>query len=238
MINKLKDKRTEVGLTQEQLAQMIGSSKQYISQLENGDRDIRRLRQDTIQRICAALNCDTDDLIVLAKFEYDSENRLIVDNLWYDPALPNNRIIEIDGDYFIAPTFYTFLDNSSKPITKEQLRPMLKKLSVASKKLPQHNYLMFGCVPRGGFKVEIGRAITDEDLSNLIREYNLSEDDISGEFIDTKGGIYGDSAKVSFTAIQIKVPSGATAISIENKLRDKGIEVANITSGRINIRVR
>lgn len=238
MKNKLKEIRTNIGLTQEQLAQAIGTSKSYISQLESGDRDIRRLRQDTIQRICAALNCDTDDLIVLAKFEYDNENRLIVDNLWYDPALPNNRIIEIDGDYFIAPTFYTFLDNSSKPITKEQLRPMLKKLSVTSKKLPQHNYLMFGCVPRGGFKVEIGRAITNGELSDLIQEYNLTKDDISGEFIDTKGEIYGDSVKVSFTAIQIKVSSGATAISIENKLRDKGIEVANITTGRINIRVR
>lgn len=238
MTNKLKEKRTEMGLTQEQLAQMIGSSKQYISQLENGDRDIRRLRQDTIQRICAALNCNIDDLIVLAKFEYDNENRLIVDNLWYDPALPNNRIIEIDGDYFIAPTFYTFLDNSSKPITKEQLRPMLKKLSVTSKKLPQHNYLMFGCVPRCGFKVKIGRAITNEELFDLIQEYNLTKDDISGEFIDTKGRIYGDSVKVSFTAIQIKVPSGTTAISIENKLRDKGIEVSNVTSGRINIRVQ
>lgn len=238
MTNKLKEKRTEMGLTQEQLAQMIGSSKQYISQLENGDRDIRRLRQDTIQRICAALNCNIDDLIVLAKFEYDNEDRLIVDNLWYDPVLPNNRIIEIDGDYFIAPTFYTFLENSSKPITKEQLRPMLKKLSVASKKLPQHNYLMFGCVPRGGFKVEIGRAITNDELSELVREYNLAEDDISGEFVDTKGGVYGESVKVGFTAIQIKASSGAIAISIENKLRDKGIEAANIAPERVNIRVR
>lgn len=235
MENKLKEKRLEAGMTQEELAQAIGSSKSYVCQLENENRDIRKIRQDTMQRICVALDCEAKDLIVSAELEYTTDGKLIVDNLWYDQALSHNCVVEISGEYFIAPSFVEY-DTTKKPLG-ELLRPMTKKISVSAKELPQCNYLMLGCVPRGGFKVEVGRAITKDELDKLINEYKLGADDISAEFIDAKGALYGDAAKINFAAVQIRV-SSSEAIAVETKLRNMGIEAANIAPERVNIRVK
>ena len=60
--NNLKEIRTKIGLTQEQLADMIGTSGAYISQLETGSRNIHTIRQSTINRLCEALGCKEEDL--------------------------------------------------------------------------------------------------------------------------------------------------------------------------------
>ena len=80
--NNVKKIRTAAGLTQEELATMIGSSKQYISSLERGERNINQIRADTMQRLCSALNCNSDDLIIIkSEFECDDEGKLIEPHL-------------------------------------------------------------------------------------------------------------------------------------------------------------
>ena len=91
MKNNLKEVRTQVGLTQEQLADAIGTSKSYISQLENGSRNIDTIRQCTMSKLCAALSCKPEDLFVPIKFEYNEDGNLIVDSVWHDPHFPADR---------------------------------------------------------------------------------------------------------------------------------------------------
>lgn len=70
MANNIKSIREHSGLTIEQLADIVGKSKGYVSQLENGKK---RLNEDTIDDFSKALNCprsliisdNPDDLKVL-----------------------------------------------------------------------------------------------------------------------------------------------------------------------------
>lgn len=52
--------RKKRGLSQEQLAEMVETSKGYISDLEKGDR---RYNQDLLERFAAALQCQPRDLL-------------------------------------------------------------------------------------------------------------------------------------------------------------------------------
>ena len=74
-MNNLKDLRQQAGLTQEQLAQAAGLSKNYISQLERGTRSVDKMQYDTMQRICAALNCSIGSIT--------SDNNNSADILFY-----------------------------------------------------------------------------------------------------------------------------------------------------------
>lgn len=62
-MNNLKNLRQQAGLTQEQLADAAGLSKNYISQLERETRSVDKMQYDTMQRICAALNCPVGSII-------------------------------------------------------------------------------------------------------------------------------------------------------------------------------
>ena len=103
MKNNLKEIRTNVGLTQEQLAGMVGTTKQYISMLESGNRDISKVRMEIVEKICGILGCRLDDILTTVEFEFDDEGKLIIDNLYLDNRFPNNYIVEICNNYFIAP---------------------------------------------------------------------------------------------------------------------------------------
>jgi len=57
----LKEWRKHRGYTQERLAEMIGSSKGHISDLERGER---RYNQDNLEALAEALKCSPADLIM------------------------------------------------------------------------------------------------------------------------------------------------------------------------------
>ena len=57
---RIKEHRTTRGWTQEQLAQLAGSSKGYISQLESGKRDPSA---ETLRSLAAAFNVDVTEMI-------------------------------------------------------------------------------------------------------------------------------------------------------------------------------
>ena len=59
-VNPIKGYREHRSLTQAELAEAIGSSKAYISQLETGRRNAGR---STLRKLAKALNVDTDMLV-------------------------------------------------------------------------------------------------------------------------------------------------------------------------------
>lgn len=91
---KIKEKRIQQALTQEQLAEKIGISPKSLSQIELGNNFVSA---DNLEQICSALNVHVKNLF---DFENDnSEEKLdyIIDKLKHNPVLLNKiyRIISI-----------------------------------------------------------------------------------------------------------------------------------------------
>lgn len=235
MKNNIKQIRIQMGLTQEQLAEAMGTSKAYVSQLENGIRNIDTVRQSTMQKLCVVLNCNPEDLIVPTKFSYDEDGKLIIDSAWHDPHFPTGYVLLIEGDAFLLPMGRNY--NSGEDVVKI-MRPLkfYTKDDKHTSKVRNYEYPFIPCVPRNGFDIKLGRAITDEELSHIREEYHITDDDISGTFEDVKGKLYGIKYAKTYTCVQVRVDA-TIAIHLENELLSMGIEAGNIAPGRVNIRV-
>ena len=234
MKNNLKELRKQAGMTQEQLAESIGTSKTYISQLENGTRNIETIRQSTMSKLCIALNCNPGDLIISTEFEYDEDGKLLVDSAWHDPRLHTGYVLLINDDAFLLPVGRNYQNGEDAVKIMRPLKFYTK--SDRAEKLRNYEYAFIPCIPKSGFDIKLGRAITDEELSKIREEYHITDDDISGTFEDVKGAIYGKYAR-TYTCVQIKV-GVSQAIGLERKLRNIGIEANNIAAQRVNIRVK
>ena len=237
MKNNLKEIRTNVGLTQEQLAGMVGTTKQYISMLESGNRDISKVRMEIVEKICGILGCRLDDILTTVEFELDEEGKLIIDNPYLDNRFPNNYIVEICNNYFIAPNSIIYKNRIEGKNISDMLKPMYGRLEKYAMEMGDYMYVFLGCVPRKGFNVKLGRAITENEFLELKERFNLNESNTTSEFETSKGSFYGKSATKYYTAIQIKVDSDK-AIPLEYELSNKGIEADNCNVGLVNIRVK
>ena len=237
MKNNLKEIRTNVGLTQEQLAGMVGTTKQYISMLESGNRDISKVRMEIVEKICGILGCRLDDILTTVEFEFDDEGKLIIDNLYLDNRFPNNYIVEICNNYFIAPNNIIYKNRTEGKNVSDMLEPMYGRHEKYAMEMGDYMYVFLGCVPRKGFNVKLGRAITENEFLELKERFNLNESNTTSEFETSKGSFYGNSATKYYTAIQIRVDSDK-AIPLEYELRNKGIEADNCNVGLVNIRVK
>ena len=242
-MNRIKQIRTEAKLTQEELANKMGTTKQYISELEKGARDIKRIRDDTMQRLCKALECTPEDIIIPTTFEYDNEGRLIVEKIYTDLRC-NGYLFNISGEPFIL-NFGESHKIDKKTATGDLLKPAHpSKFTLTEKsdvdEIGQWLYVFLNCVPRDGFDVNVGRAITPKEFEELKEKYGLTEEKISNEFVMTIGAIYGKQYMKTITVIQIEVSSLAKSnpIEIESDLKAKGIEADNVNADRVNIRVK
>ena len=233
MKNNLREIRTQAGMTQEQLAEKIGTSNTYISQLENGTRNIKTIRKNTMLKLCTILNCNPEDLIVPTEFQYDEDGKLIIDSAWHDPHFPTGYVLLIDGDAYLLEMGRNY--NNGKNAVKAMRSLKFYTKSNRAISLKNYEYPFIPCVPKSGFDIKLGRAITDEELSKIREEYHITDDDISGTFKDVKGAIYGKYAK-TYTCVQVRVDA-SQAIRLESNLVSKGIEAGNIALGRVNIRV-
>lgn len=79
----LREWRKHRGYTQERLAEMIGTSKGYLSDLERG---VRRWNQDLLEQLAEALSCAPADLLRIDPSQGD-------DSIWslYDTLTPVQR---------------------------------------------------------------------------------------------------------------------------------------------------
>ena len=66
-------------------------------------------------------------------------------------------------------------------------------------------------------------------------KYNRTDDDISSEFVDVVGDLYGKKWRKEFKAIQIK--GFLNPVIAAYDLRDKGIEAAAVGADYLNIRI-
>ena len=62
-MNKLKDTRTRVGISQSELAEKSGVNIRMIQQYEQGIRDINKAQVETVYRLAVALSCKIEDII-------------------------------------------------------------------------------------------------------------------------------------------------------------------------------
>jgi len=162
-------------------------------------------------------------------FEYEN-NLLIVDELYFDPRYPNNPVVRIRENYYMLP------GGTQKPIPENKLKTFKTKPAEKSRKAEKaFEFFMQHTMPRKGFEVTVGRAATPEEFEEIVEKYGLGEEDISKEFEDTLGGIYGEKYQQTIKSRQVRVPD-MEAIGLEQELREKGIQAGNGSPGRVNIR--
>lgn len=247
----IKKLRKEQGLTQEQLGEAIGASQTYIADLESGRRDINNISAGTLVRLADILGTSAEYIINPpehledADFEWDkvydegngSDYWLVIDALTYNGSY--QPLFCIDGSWYKKIGRNAF--DKSEPIDNQLAIIKSVPTNLKSACLLKQDYYSYKCVPRDGIPVNLGREITKSELDDIIKRYKLTEDDISNEFTDKKGDIYGKYQK-NYTSIQIRInPTenlDVQALDLEAELREKGIEAANIAPGRVNIRVR
>jgi hypothetical protein len=162
-------------------------------------------------------------------FEY-KKDLLIVDELIYDPSLSTSVVVRINDAYYM----YNAAEARNKPV--KNLRPYKKQPYKSWRRGSfDHEFLMCGLIPRDGFKVPIGRAITAEELREVIEKYGLTDAEVSEEFENVIGGIYGEEYAKTIKSIQVKV-SENEAIPLETALKEMGIQAGSGSPGRVNIR--
>ena len=66
-MNKLKEKRMQRKLSQSQLAKASGVSLRMLQKYEQGDRDIKKAKAETVYKIAQALDCTIEELIDIQK---------------------------------------------------------------------------------------------------------------------------------------------------------------------------
>lgn len=69
MMNKLKERRQEAGLTQAALAAATGLSARTIQHYEQGALDLNKAAAITVYRLACALDCRVCDLLELSEDE-------------------------------------------------------------------------------------------------------------------------------------------------------------------------
>lgn len=156
----------------------------------------------------------------------------MVDGAYRVMGYSGDIVVKIDDEFYLLPA----LNRTSNDLTKFKKLP---KTIVENKEL--HELLDFEYVTKelekkSGYEIKVGRAITDEEFDELKQKFNLTEDDISEPFKLKKGAIFGEKYEIKYTCLQIQLDN-KDAIEMEQKLKEKGIEAANIAADRLNIRI-
>lgn len=161
----------------------------------------------------------------------ETENWLI-DELIFDPHFETSGCIVKDREQFYFVRYGGFsAKNTASPLPHYVNSPVYDRAKY------NHQFFMIGVEPRSGFKpAELGRPINPDEFAELKSRLELTDDDISGDFEDTIGGLYGPKSAVSVTVKQIKLTGNP--IPLESELKGKGIEAYAPNGGRLNIRVK
>jgi hypothetical protein len=157
---------------------------------------------------------------------------LVVDGAYRIMDYPMNIVVKIEDEYYLLPA----LNRHSNDLTKFK---KLSKLVINNKELRElldYEYVTKELEKKSGYEIKVGRAITDEEFDELKQKFNLTEDDISEPFEFKKGAIFGEKYEIKYTCLQIQLDN-KDAMEMEQKLKEKGIEAANIAADRLNIRI-
>jgi hypothetical protein len=179
----------------------------------------------------------------MMEFERDHNGRIIVDDLIVDPHTQNWIIARIGDDYFAL--YFTDMVTDAKDAPCQfycrgeavKVNPYNGKIPASWDKVEEWSYIFYGCAPRDGFKVSLGREISAAELAEVRKQYKISDDDITDHtFVCHAGGLYG--LDITYDAIQVRTQGGVSAITLERELSEAGIEAYSGSPGRVNIRVK
>lgn len=161
-------------------------------------------------------------------------NNLIVDKCW-DIKMANDYLVKIDKEYYLIKCNHRKVnsDTMRKVASQEWAKQRVKYAS----EIPEYMYPFMGLEKKNGYNIQIGRAITEKEFTELKEQLELSEDKITEPFEDSTGKIYGEKWEKIFTSVQIVVPA-AKALAIEEKLKKNGIEAFCGAPGRVSIRIK
>lgn len=235
-MNNLKALREAKGLTQEQLATVVGTTKAYISKFETGTRDLLKSRYPMIKAICDALGCTEKELFSAIELEWDEEGHMLVDCAFEDPRFYGKYIFIINGNYFMVRS--NFKAQKDKTTIKDLQEAHCSFATENIEDMEDNSiYIFTNTYPKKGIIIPLGRAITNEELKTFRKKHKIDDDHISGEFVESKGAVYGKKYMITYTSIQVAVDE-YIAMELESELQNKGIEAFNGSAGRINIRVK
>lgn len=115
MGNKIKPIRVARGLTQEQLGDLVNTSKTQISRLENGSR---KLSQEWLSRLAAVLDCTVGDVIGEPGWTTQRASARLADPqqaiTFAPPAAGRGTVVRVQGDEFAVIPVYD-VDASAGP---------------------------------------------------------------------------------------------------------------------------
>lgn len=245
----IKKLRKELGLTQEQLGNSVGESKEYIADLESGRRDIKGISAETLVKLAAELGTQAEYIVNPPEHLNDEDFKwdkvfncgndddywLVVDYLSYSNKL-NQDLFCIDGSWYKMSTANCRF-TKSVPINNQLI--LLKNVPEnlePNKDIIKPDYFMYRCIPKEGIDIKLGREITKTELDEIIYHYNLTNSDITNELVAQTGAEFGKYMK-TYTAIQVRV--GITKdFDLAKKMHIKGIECSNMIPGRVTIRTK
>ncbi len=152
---------------------------------------------------------------LIESLKKNEKGQMIVDCMYEVRSLLMNYLVKIDGG----------------------LSPVSKMWAEKVTKIPVMDFVypMNNMYKKDGYKVPLGRPMRQDELDEIISRYNLTENEISESYEETKGECYGEKDMVKFSAIQIKIDGNP--ITLERELQKKGIEAFSGSSGRLTIRI-
>lgn len=162
-----------------------------------------------------------------------NNNNLIVEKCWSIGA--NDFMIKTNGEYYLIAWDYGKVnpDEMRKVASQDWAQQRAKRVD----ELPEYMYPIMGLAKESGYNVQVGRAITEQELEELKERLNLSDDAVSAPFEDSVGKSYGKEWTKTFSAVQIAVPLGE-ALLLEDELKKNGVEAFCGAPGRVNIRIK
>jgi len=227
------DKRTLRGLkfsddewnTIKDIAEKQGmSARAFLASLVENEKDAEERKDENMENRFLR----TEDWMELSELGY-----WIVDELILDPHYESTACIVKDRG-----TYYMIQYRGGNPSDVIPV-PNYKPSPVYERPEYNHDYMIRGLEPRQGFKpIQVGRAITEKEWDALVAGQALTEDDISDEFEDVYGDIYGPKARTVVIVRQIKCKTAGDNIPLSRELQDKGIQATAPNAGRVNIRVK
>lgn len=167
-----------------------------------------------------------------AKWNY-VDGRLVCDAAYFGGPSCTRIYLVLDGKTYLTPAGYA-PRNRLDPGTFREVPPW----GGSRIPFPGYDYYVWGLTPRDytPYIRDIGRAITPAELSRVMEENGLTDDDVSNEFADCSNCM-GAPASLArqYTAIQIRVHGNAVIVASD--LKRSGIEAYSGSAGRVTIRV-
>ena len=219
-------------MSQEELASLVGTSKGNISKWETGERNIRKARVETLEKLASALSCTIDEIVKPFNFQFSPEGALIVDGAYLDRRYPGNTFLMIDGQSYVIKNSETSYKLERFPI--DNLQAVRWTPQESAEEWDDFGYFMRKLRPKKIHKPEILNGVNLQTLETLAQKYGATH--ITEPFIRSKGGMLGEDFRAEMKMVQLTLDS-FDAIRAEAELKEQGIEAYSPAGGRLNIRI-